>query len=246
MLPLAFAAGAINAAIGGGGLIVVPGLFATFPTAPPATLLGTDKLSSVFGHVSAMRQYAARIALPWRLVLPAALAAFAGAYLGARAIHAFDPRMMRPVIVGLLVVMLAYTWFKPGFGSRDDERPLTRLDLIVGVAMGFVIGFYDGFFGPGTGSFLVFLFVKIYRFDFLRATACAKVVNLAGDSAALVFLLPAGAVMWSLAVPMGVTAWIGGVVGARLVVRGGNLWIRRVFLAIASILLLKLLWETLF
>jgi len=244
MLPLAFAAGAINAAVGGGGLIVVPGLFAVLPDTAPATLLGTDKMSSVFGHVSAMRHYAMRMPLPWKLVLPAAAAAFIGAYLGARAVYSLDPKMIRPLIVGLLVVMLAYTWFKPNFGAHDDGAELSRREIAVGLALGFAIGFYDGFFGPGTGSFLVFLFVRVFRFDFLRATACAKVVNLAGDSAALVFLIPAGAVLWSLAIPMGLSAWAGGMVGARLVVRGGNMWIRRVFLVLASTLLAKLLWET--
>jgi len=176
--------------------------------------------------------------------LPAAAAAFIGAYLGARAVYSLDPKMIRPLIVCLLAVMLAYTWFKPNFGAQDHGGELSRREIAVGLTLGFAIGFYDGFFGPGTGSFLVFLFVRVFRFDFLRATACAKVVNLAGDSAALVFLIPAGAVLWSLAIPMGLSAWVGGVIGARLVVKGGNKWIRRVFLILASTLLAKLLWET--
>jgi uncharacterized protein len=243
LLPIAFVAGAINAAVGGGGLITVPGLFAVLPAAAPAMLLGTDKLSSIFGHVSAMRQYARRLRLPWRLLIVASLAAFTGSYLGARAIYSFPPTMMRPVIVGLLAVMLVYTWFKPDLGRVDGGAGLSRRDVAIGMALGFGIGFYDGFFGPGTGSFLVFLFVRVFRFDFLRATACAKVVNLAADSAALVFLIPAGSLIWSLGIPMGLAASLGGLIGARLTVRGGNVWIRRVFLVLALVLLGKLLWE---
>ncbi|TBW40714.1 sulfite exporter TauE/SafE family protein [Siculibacillus lacustris] len=245
LLPLAFAAGAVNAAVGGGGLITVPGLFAVLPTTLPATLLGTDKLSSIFGHVSAMRQYALRLALPWRLLAIASASAFVGSYLGARAVYAFAPSMMRPLVIVLLAVMLVYTWLRPNFGTVDGGRPSTPRDRALGIALGFAIGFYDGFFGPGTGSFLVFLFVRVFRFDFLRATACAKVVNLAGDSAALVFLIPAGAVIWPLGIPMGLAAALGGLIGARLVMRGGNVWIRRLFLVLAVTLLAKLSWETL-
>lgn len=245
MIALSFSAGAVNAAVGGGGLITVPGLFAALPDVAPATLLGTDKLSSIFGHTSAMRHYALRIALPWRLLAAAAASAFCGAYLGAQAVYSFSTAMMRPVVIVLLAVMLVYTWFRPDFGAADGGRPSTRVDRLTGIALGFAIGFYDGFFGPGTGSFLVFLFIKVFRFDFLRATACAKVVNLAADCAALVFLIPAGAVIWQLAIPMGLSAAVGGIVGARLAMRGGNVWIRRLFLILAGALLAKLVFEAL-
>jgi uncharacterized membrane protein YfcA len=243
LLPLAFASGAINAAVGGGGLITVPGLFATLPEALPAALLGTDKVSAVFGHVTAMRHYALRMRLPWRLLGPTAAAGFVGSYLGARAVYAFPPDMVRPLVVVLLAAMFVYTLMRPGFGRVAASTPVSPRRRAVGVALGFAIGFYCGFFGPGSGSFLVFLFVRVFRFDFLRAAGCAKVVNLATDVAALVFLVPAGAVLWPLALPMAVAAAVGGMVGARLVMRGGNVWIRRAFLLLAGSLLIKLAWE---
>jgi len=245
LLPLAFVAGLIDAAVGGGGLIQLPGLFAGLPQAQPAALLGSNKLASLMGTASATWRYARRIAIPWRLILPAAAAAFAGSWLGAHAVHFLPTHWIRPIVIGLLVVMLAYTWLKPSFGAEDAGRPLTRRDLLTGLLIGAVIGFYDGFFGPGTGSFLIFLFVRFFHFDFLRASAAAKVVNLATNLAALLFFMPAGLVIYGIAIPMGIANIAGAQVGSRLAIRGGNAWVRRLFLLLALTLLCKLVWDSL-
>ena len=122
---------------------------------------------------------------------------------------------------------------------------MTRRDLANGVLIGAGIGFYDGFFGPGTGSFLIFLFVRFFHFDFLRASACAKVVNLATNLAALAFFIPAGLVLYTVAIPMGLANIAGAQVGARMALKGGNLWVRRLFMALALTLLGKLLFDLL-
>lgn len=245
LLPIAFTAGLIDAAVGGGGLIQLPGLLAVLPREMPAALFGSNKLASIMGTASATWRYARRIELPWRLVLFAAAAAFCGSYLGARAVHYLPVHVIRPLVVILLAVMLVYTWFKPQFGQVDAGRPLTRKDLWAGLAIGASIGFYDGFFGPGTGSFLIFLFVRFFHFDFLRASACAKVVNLATNLAALAFFLPAGLVLYGIAIPMGLANIAGAQVGTRLALKGGNLWVRRLFLLLALVLLSKLVWDLL-
>lgn len=243
LLPIAFMAGLIDAAVGGGGLIQLPGMFAILPREIPAVLLGSNKLASFMGTASATWRYARRIELPWRMVLFAAAAAFCGSYLGARAVHLLSAQAVRPLVIVLLIVMLAYTWFKPQFGQEDAGRPLTRRDLGIGLLIGAGIGFYDGFFGPGTGSFLIFLFVRFFHFDFLRASACAKVVNLATNLAALAFFVPAGLVLYSVAIPMGLANIAGAQVGTRLALKGGNLWVRRLFLGLALTLLTKLLFD---
>lgn len=244
LIPVAFVAGLIDAAVGGGGLIQLPGMFAVLSQELPAVLLGSNKFASVMGTASATWRYTRRIAIPWRLVLPAAAAAFVGSYLGARAVHLLPAQAIRPLVLVLLVVMLTYTWFKPQFGQQDAERPLTPQDLLIGLLIGAVIGFYDGFFGPGTGSFLIFLFVRFFHFDFLRASACAKVVNLATNFAALAFFLPAKLVLFSVAVPMGLANMAGAQVGARLAMKGGNLWVRRLFLLLSLSLLIILARKT--
>jgi uncharacterized protein len=196
------------------------------------------------GHAMSVRHYATRLNLPWRTILPTALTAFCGAYVGVRLLELMPSQWMRPIIIVVLGVMLAYTWFRPDFGRHDTSRVPTRAELIKAAALGGAIGFYDGFIGPGAGSFMLFMFVRFFHFDFLRATACAKVVNFGTNAASLVFLIPAGRVTYSLAIPLGIAAIAGAVAGAQLALRGGNRWIRRLFLLLASTLLLKLLWDT--
>ncbi|WP_240929081.1 sulfite exporter TauE/SafE family protein [Iodobacter violaceini] len=244
LLPLAFTAGLIDAAVGGGGLVTIPGLFAILPREVPAALFGTNKLSAMMGTASAAVRYARRVKLPWNILLPAAAAAFVGSYLGARSLHFLPLHWVRPMVIGLLAIMLVYTWLKPSFGQEDTERQLTRRDLYIGLLIGLVIGFYDGFFGPGTGSFLIFLFVRLFHFDFLRASASAKVVNLATNLAALVFFIPAKMVIWGYAIPMGVANIAGAQVGSRMALKGGNVWVRRLFLILSVTLISKLVWDT--
>ena len=245
LIPLSFAAGLVDAAVGGGGLILVPGLFALMPNTAPATLMGTNKFAAIMGTASATWRYARRVKLDWHILLPCALAAFIGSYSGASVIQHLDKSLVRPLVIALLLVMLVYTWFKPTFGTQDAGRPLTRRDLYVGLLIGMVIGFYDGFFGPGTGSFLIFLFVRFFHFDFVRASASAKVVNLATNLAALTFFIPVGAVIYGYAIPMAVANVAGAQVGSRMALKGGNLWVRRLFLTLAMVLLAKLIWDTL-
>lgn len=244
LLPISFITGAINAAIGGGGLIGIPAFYNVLSSFSPAQIMGVDKFSSVMGHGMSIRQYARNMDLPWRLILPTALTAFGGALLGVSMLKLMPSQWMRPVIIVVLTAMLAYTWLKPQLGHVDTSRSPTRQDLIKGALLGLALGFYDGFIGPGTGTFLLFLFVRFFHFDFLRATACAKVVNFGTNAATLAFLVPAGMVHYGLALPLGCAAIGGSIVGARLAMRGGNQWIRRLFLSLAIIMLLRLVWET--
>lgn len=243
LIPIAFITGAVNAVAGGGGLIQVPGLFALLPTATPAVIMGTDKFAAIMGHATAMRQYALRMTLPWKLVLITALCAFLGSLAGVSVMANLPPRWMRGIVIIVLAAMLAYIWFRPRFGIHDESKPVTRYDLLKGLITGFAIGFYDGFIGPGTGSFLLFLFVRFFHFDFLKATACAKVVNFATNLAALSFLIPTMNVLYRIAIPMGIAGIAGAWVGAWIAIRGGNQQVRQLFLVLASALLMKLSWQ---
>ncbi len=243
LLPLTFVAAMLNASVGGGGLVLIPGLFTLFPSTVPAALLATEKCAGVTGLATASVQYARRIQLPWRLVAMASGAAFCGSHMGARAIAVLPSNWVKPFVVFLLIVMLLYTWFKPDFGKQDAHVPISRNDLIRGLLIGTAIGFYEGFFGPGAGSFLIFLFVRVFHFDFMRATACAKVVNMSTNLGALAYFIPAGLVIYPLAIPM-VFAMIGGsFAGSHLAMKGGNRWLRRLFLVLVLSLLGKLVWD---
>lgn len=245
LLPLTFLAAMLNAAIGGGGLVLLPGLLTLYPGLAPATLIATEKCASVTGLSAAAVQFSRRIRLPWKLLCMASAAAFCGAHLGARTIAILPTTWVKPFIALLLFVMLIYTWFRPDFGKQDVEKPIERAELVRGLLIGMAIGFYEGFFGPGAGSFLIFLFVRVFHFDFMRASACAKVVNTSTNLGALAYFIPAGMVIFDLALPMIVAMVSGGVVGSRLAVKGGNAWLRRLFLVLVLCLLAKLVFDLL-
>lgn len=243
LIPIAFIAGLVDAAVGGGGLIQMPGLFAMLPHEAPSALLGSNKFASIWGTTSAAFNYLRRIRIPWKVILPTAATAFIGSLIGARITDLLPSDLIRPLIIALLAIMLIYTWRRPTLGHVDANRELSRKDVAMGMLLGTLIGFYDGFFGPGTGSFLVFLFVRFFHFDFLRATTCAKVVNVTTNAAALVFFIPAKLVLFSYAIPMAIANIAGAQVGSLLALRGGNTWIRRLFLALAVVLLAKLIYQ---
>jgi uncharacterized membrane protein YfcA len=244
LLLAALFAGFVDAVAGGGGLIQVPALLVALPGEAPATVFGTNKLASIFGTANAALRYARKISLPWGLALPAAAAAFLSSFAGAMAVAWLPKEVVRPLVLGLLVLVLVYTVVKPGFGvvsgarlAPDQERPRAML-------MGAVLGFYDGFFGPGAGSFMIFAFVHWFRLDFLHASSAAKVVNFATNAAALAFFAPSGHVLWITGFGMAVFNIAGAVMGSRLALRHGSGFVRGVFIVVASLLIARLGYDT--
>ena len=240
----AFVAGAIDAVVGGGGLIQIPALFAVHPGESAATLFGTNKCASVVGTANATWRYARRVVMPWRTILPAALAAFAFSYLGAAAVAWLPKDAVRPLILVLLVFAAVYTLMKKEFGEQHRPAHSGHRELLYAILLGGVIGFYDGFFGPGTGSFLIFLFVRFFGFDFLHASAGAKVVNVATNLAALAYFLPNGYVLPLLAAAMAAANVGGSMAGTWLALRHGSALIRRVFLLVVGVLIVRFAWDT--
>ena len=239
----AFAAGLIDAAVGGGGLIQIPALFNLLPNVASATLLGTNKVAGACGTAFAAKSYIGRIRIPWRLVLPAAISAFAMSFLGAAAVSSVPPGYIRPVVLVLLVLMAVYTFFKKDFGAVQRPREITSREHLLAVVIGGGIGFYDGLFGPGTGSFLIFLFIRFFAFDFIQASACAKIVNLATNVAALLFFIPAGKVLYAFAVPMAVCNITGALCGSWLAMHKGAGFVRLLFLVLLVVLISKLTFD---
>lgn len=239
----AFCAGLIDAAVGGGGLIQLPALFNFLPGVAPATLLGSNKLTSACGTALATKSWVSRVAIPWSLALPAAATAFAMSFCGAMAVSAVPTSLIRPLVLVLLVVMAAYTLAKKDFGAIRKPRAIGRRERLLALVIGGAIGFYDGLFGPGTGSFLIFLFIRCYALDFLQASACAKVVNLATNVAALIFFVGAGKVLYAIALPMALFNMAGAVVGSRLAIARGAGFVRALFLVLLLALIGKLAYD---
>lgn len=245
LIVAAFVAGAIDAVVGGGGLIQIPALFAVYPTQAPATLFGTNKLASVFGTANASWRYARLVRMPWRTILPAAAAAFALSYVGALTVAWLPKDAVRPLLLALLVFAAVYTLQRRDFGAIHRPLHAGRREFLFATLLGGSIGFYDGFFGPGTGSFLIFLFVRFFGFDFLHASASAKVVNVATNLAALTYFLPNGYCLPLVAAAMALCNVLGSLAGSHLALRHGNRFIRRFFVGTLLLLIAKFAYDTL-
>ncbi|MDR1163909.1 MAG: TSUP family transporter [Candidatus Accumulibacter sp.] len=239
-----FAAGFIDSLVGGGGLINIPMLFTALPKEIPATLFGTNKFASFFGTSSAAWRYARRVDMPWGATLVATAGAFACSYLGAMAVAWLPRELLRPLILVLLVASAVYTFRRKDFGVTHAPRPMGPREYAYALALGGVIGFYDGFFGPGTGSFLIFLFIRVFGFDFLHASASAKIVNLATNLAAIAYFIPNRFFLVDAAITMALFNIAGAVVGTQLAFRRGSGFVRQVFLVMVCVLIVKFALDT--
>ncbi|MGZ8289682.1 MAG: sulfite exporter TauE/SafE family protein [Telluria sp.] len=235
----AFLAGLVDAVVGGGGLIQIPVLFSLFPKEVPATLFGTSKLAGIFGTGTAAVNYARRVRVAWSAAAPAAIAAFALSFAGAYTVTKVPADFVRTLLPILLVAVAVYTFRKKDLGSVHAPVHTGNTEKLVAVGMGACIGFYDGFFGPGTGSFLIFLFVRFFGFDFLSASAAAKVVNVACNISALMWFGYSGHILWQLGLLMAVCQVVGSLVGTRLAINHGSAFVRKLFLIVVCLLILK-------
>lgn len=232
-------AGFVDSIVGGGGLVLVPALFATFPQAHPATLFGTNKGASVWGTGFATWQFAQRVDMRWRALMPAALAGFTGSLAGAWLVTLISPEFLRRLLPLVLLAVLVYTLAKKELGRNHTPRFEGATEAWVASGIGLIIGFYDGFFGPGTGSFFVFLFVRLMGYDFLSASASAKLLNTATNISALMLFAWKGHGWWKLAALMAVANVIGSLLGTRLALRHGAGFVRRIFIVVVSALIVK-------
>ena len=241
----AFCGGLVDAVAGGGGLILVPALFAVYSSAPPALLLGTNKLSSIAGTTFATLRYAWSVPIRWRTILPAALVACGGGLAGAKAVTLIEPGLLRPLILVMLGTVAIYTLTRRNFGSKPGRRVRFEIEGPGVAALAAVVGFYDGFFGPGAGSFLLFGLVRLFGYDFLAAAAATKVLNLATNFGALMFFVATDNVLYAVGLPMAASSIVGGMLGAQLAVRQGSRFIRRMFLLVVVALIAKLAYDLL-
>jgi hypothetical protein len=245
VLVAAFGAGIVDAMAGGGGLIQLPALFAVFPNTPHPTLLGTGKLAGLAGTTSAAARFIRHVRIDWRLVLPAAAGAFVAALAGAWIATGISPARFRAMVPVLLAGVLFYTLLHRDFGRIHEPRRRGRHGGALAAAAAGTIGLYDGFFGPGTGSFLVFLFVRVFGLDFLHASASAKIVNAAANLAAILLFGLTGEIFWLLGLAMAVCNVAGAQVGSHLAIRHGSGFVRAVFIAVVSCLIAKTAWDAL-
>lgn len=228
------AAGWIDAVVGGGGLIQLPALVLGFPGASPGQLLATNKIAGIAGTTTSSITYVRRVKPDLRTALPMAGVAFVGAVGGALIGIHIPKAAFNPIILVMLVVVGAYTVFKPSLGQVTALRFTGVRHTGTAMLVGFLIGVYDGALGPGTGSFLVFALVGLLGYAFLEASAKAKIANVATNLGALAIFIPGGYVMWQPGLVMAAANIVGGYLGARTAVARGSGFVRVVFIIVVS------------
>jgi uncharacterized membrane protein YfcA len=242
----AFLAGFIDAVVGGGGLIQLPALLVFLPADSSRTLApiwGTNKFSSICGTSMAVVNYTRRVQLHWPLIFPAALAALVFSFLGTRAVAHMRREALEPVVLVLMIAVAIYTFRKKDFGNLHAPRLTPARATTLAIVTGVVIGFYDGFFGPGTGSFLIFIFIGVFGFDFLHASANAKIINFATNLASVTYLAATHNILYRYAIPMALCNVLGSVTGTTLAILKGNRFVRALFLVVVSGMILRFGWQ---
>ena len=239
LLAASFFAGFVDSIAGGGGLIQLPALLIGLPKSETAEVLGTNKLSAVFGTTTAAALYRKQMKPDPKVLVAMGVPAFLGSAGGAVLASKIPTSSMRPMVLVLLIVVAIYTWFKPDLGKFENLRHHSTRRVQIAAIAGAVIGFYDGIFGPGTGSFLMLILVASLGYAFITASAIAKVVNVATNVGAILVFGVHGAVIWQLGIIMGASNISGAIVGSRLAIKGGSTLVRKVFLIVTIALIVK-------
>ncbi|WP_156722730.1 sulfite exporter TauE/SafE family protein [Streptomyces apocyni] len=244
----ALAAGWIDAVVGGGGLLLLPALLLGLPAGTqPAYALGTNKAVAIVGTTGAAVTFVRKAPVEVGTAVRIGLAALGGSMVGAFFAGGISQSVLRPMIMVVLLGVLAFVMLKPSFGSAGSAAvagPPTRQRVIAAIVLaGLGIGFYDGLFGPGTGTFLVLALSAILHMDLVHASATAKIVNVCTNLGALAMFAYQGTVYWQLAALMAAFNLVGGMTGARMALKRGSGFVRGVLVVVVVSLVAKLAYE---
>jgi uncharacterized protein len=236
---IGFAAGFIDAIVGGGGLIATPAMLNLFPQFSILQVIATNRTSSIVGTSTAAWNYFRTVKLPSAMLISACVSACFCSYIGAELASHIDAKLLKTIVLCVIVLIVIYSFFKKELGQTEDLRyPEPRLPYIA-AAVGGACGFYNGLIGPGTGTLLVFAFVSIVGLDFLKASAISKVTNVSGDISSWLLLLSKGYVFWPAAIPLVFGNVLGSYAGSRLAILKGSVFIRTVFIVVVFALVFK-------
>jgi uncharacterized protein len=234
---VAFGAGLVDAIGGGGGLVTVPSLLAV--GLPPSIALATNKGQAAFGAISSFASFWSKDGIDRPRVPLGFVAGFVGSLTGAWVVLLIDPKPLKPVVLVLLMMAAAFiAWPRKPSSGKPHSWAMYALGPFA-----FALGFYDGFFGPGTGSMLMIAFVLVFGDSLTRASGNAKAVNLASNLAALLLFALRGAVVWRIALPMAAANALGSFVGARFALKGGDKFVRIIVLGVVTLLVLKMAYD---
>lgn len=240
---VAFAAGFIDAIVGGGGLLQTPATLLILPQYPVATLLGTTKIPSIAGTTLAAYRYSKQVRFNYKVLFACSLSAFFAAFCGALLVSRINNATIKPVILVVLIGVSLYTYFNKQFGIHQEKNHSVKKQVLMAAIFGLIIGFYDGLIGPGTGSFLIMVFIAFLGFDFIQASAHAKMVNISTNLAAIIYFSASGHILFQYAGPMAVFNITGAYFGTRLAILKGNTFIRAFFLIVVFGTILRFAYD---
>lgn len=232
----------INAIVGGGGLITVPALLAV--GLPPAVAIGTNKLAAATGNLTSMLTFMRAGKVDWRLLLPVLPWVFLASVSGAVVVHQISPDILQPLVVVLLVAVLLYSLWKKDLGQLRETVGTTPRRKLIAYVLVIALGFYDGFFGPGTGSFMI-MALLLLGMDFVRAAGSSKLLNLTSNTAAMLTFMWLGSINYVYGAIMAVAMMLGAYAGSRMALSRGTAFVRLLFIAVTSVLILKNLYDLL-
>ncbi len=228
-------AGFFDAIAGGGGLIQLPSLMVGLQDKPVINALGTNKFASIFGTANAANRYRKQIKIDKKMLAYMAIPAFFGSMGGAQLASKIPTDNLRVVVFIALVVIFLYTLLNPRLGHEEN----VKLNYKIAASAGFAIGFYDGIFGPGTGTFLMAVLVGALGYGFLTASAIAKFTNVATNLAAIIIFAKHGAILWGIGIALAISNVIGSTIGSKVAIKGGSPLVRKVFLFMTALLIAK-------
>jgi uncharacterized membrane protein YfcA len=242
----AFSAGFIDAIVGGGGLLQTPATLLILPHYPVASIFGTVKIPSLLGTSVAAYKYSKQVKFNLKVLAACVMMAFCASLLGAYSVSLINNEVIKPIILVVLIGVAIYTYFNKQFGIHQHKQHSIKKQVLLAGFFGLIIGFYDGLIGPGTGSFLILVFIAVLGFDFVGASAHAKIVNIATNLAALIYFSSTGHVLYQYALPMALFNILGSFFGARLALLKGNKFIRIFFLIVVFGTILRFAYDVLF
>lgn len=239
LLFFAFTAGFIDAIAGGGGLIQLPAFFLAYPALPAPVILGSNKFAALSGTLVAVVRYLRNTRVPWKAVWPAIVTAVIFSLGGAQLVSLFDKETIKPVVLVLLIAVAVYTFVRKDLGSEPRAALAPGRIIPYALLTGAILGLYDGFFGPGTGTFLIVIYVALFGFDFMHASVSAKLVNCATNAAALAYFIYTGQIRYDLAIPVALCNMAGSYLGARLAIKKGSRFIRILFIIVVTGMIIR-------
>lgn len=237
-----FIAAFIDAVAGGGGLITVPAYLAS--GLPAHVALGTNKVSSSIGTVASSWKFATSGKVNWDMAKKMMPFSFIGALIGVKTVVLIDSKYLYPIAIILLLLVLIYTLINKNLGEENRFKGLSKDNVYKGKLMAIIMGFYDGFFGPGTGSFLIFGLIRIFKLDFTNASGNAKILNLTSNLASMFLFIFLGKTNFFYSIPIGIIMIFGATLGAKTAVTRGTSFIKPMFLIVTTIVLIKMIMES--